>query len=387
MDINANAASDRKSDLAKVPLNRGQRIIVILCYAGIIVANVYGFSMIATGLINAKLLPTNLVFGFVSEILYFAVAMFFQIGVLVVYLAMPLMIRAQFFINLVLILLWVVLVGLAIVFSIFSITLTSRGEELTRSNDEIIFDITTRVDGLDAQIAQTYTRQIENLEAMFQGSCGGQDRTGIARCGSIANSFRDRRQANIARFGAHLSPSTYSTAGDKQTHFAKVEVVAGNVETLRTKVGFYGEFARFNEIDPARLEDQFRSIERKLEVAREQIGTRSLTRTEIAFRQVFIDFGNALSGNTGWQFWLAFIIACLPDLLSVVFVLVLKIVAGATAKERVLLENIETSRRLESLYQRATGGIRRATKAFSEWSMARRGHNMAEAVDRSVPDS
>lgn len=367
--------------------DRKTQFITYSCYSGLVAANLYSFSMISTGLINANLLPENVVFGGFGLFLNYLVAAFVQVGIFLIYVSWPLRRKGKWHPNWTTTFFWLGLVAIATIFSLFSITLTSRGDELVRTNSEAVSDVSTRIDSLDQRITGIYESQITNLNGLWEEACSGRDRTGIERCGPIATGYQDRRQSTIAEFGASLGLSTFSQPSNGATHAAKVQIAGGNLEILRTKVSFFEDFAQANGIESRGVTNQFQTVERRFDDVAAAVGGQSLTKNEIAFQQVFTDIADAWTLTAGWQFWVALAIACLPDVMSVVFILVLMIVREANDPLRAVEEDISIMQQMSNLASKATAAYSKATDRMREMNAARRAKNMEQAVDASVPDS
>lgn len=361
----------------------GSRAITVICYAGLGVANYYSWTMTATGFLETKLLPDNVVMA--ASLTPFLVAGFVQLGILCFYLSLArfkwrktlLYILAGFMVT--------PLIALTILFSLYAVTFTSEGDKLVAHRNVEIEALRTAIPEADAAITAAYGGYLESLRNSRQQACLGLEGSGVARCGRNAEEF-----AAAAIGTANEYQSSLGTEASPIANGASPSETAANIahayETLAGKFAAYEKFAQEKGQSTAVLQSRLNDIKQRVARLKAGLTSTNADKSGIVLDQVIDGVGKFFQLRGDPRFNLKLVIALLPDFLSWLFSILLIIVRPAGASdmpsEGELRRKTKIWRRLSELSKEQYAAWRAWADEQMKWRVEREVHKSFEDSER-----
>jgi hypothetical protein len=357
----------------------------LICFCGLLLANYYSWTMTVTGFANTKLLPDNSVLS--TNHIPLVVAGFIQLGILAFYLSFPYFQRRYIHLNLLAAIFAGALILVTVVFSVFSITLTSQAESIVSHQVNLIRGMNKTLLDLDELISTTFRNQLVYYDALAKRACEGKDKSGIAQCGPIARSYHEKSNEAGAKFGSQLGAGGNYSGVDSDDLLTSLNALRGNYVKFAQKVDIYKNFAREHELSSEAVSRAFDSLKNEIDAFARSLNQKNPDAKALVLSRVFEDFGALLRGDADGPTYFALVVALLPDLLSVTFTVVLLIARNANEDSVVLRRAIVRASDEAKWYDQYADATAALHRAQEKWRDKRRLKNVAEAVDQSVPDT
>ena len=356
----------------------------VICLCGLVLANYYSWTMTVTGFVNAKLLPDNSVIS--NTYIPLVVAGFVQLGIFAFYLSFPYFQKRHFVINAVAIVFASFLICVTIIFSVFSITLTSQAENIVTHQISLVQGMNKTLVDLDDLISTTFRSHLAYLDTLAARACGGKDRTGIAKCGPIAQSFTEKANDLGAKYGSQLGIIGSYGKTDSINILDSLNALRSNYVKLGQKVDVYKEFTSENNLSNESVSKAFDALKLEIDDFSQSLNQRKPDAKTLVLSRVFDDFGLMARGRGESITYFALVIALLPDALSITFTVLLLIARAANQRALSLRRAIDKASEEAKWYDRYANAVSALHRAKQRWRDRRRVANVAEAVDQSVPD-
>lgn len=360
-------------------------IVRLICVLGLVLANYYSWSMTVTGFVNARYLPDNSVLA--NDYIPYIVAGFVQLGILAFYLLVPYFQRRFVLLNLVASAVVLCLIGLSAVFALYSITLTSQSETIVSYRNNAPQTINNTIVELDKLIASTFSRYLDDLDGLAQRACQGKDRTGIAQCGPISKKYNAEGNVKRATYGSRLAAQNDYSSVAGTDMVGALTLLRGNYLKLAQKMEVFRLFTADANFSATSVSNAFDDVGRQIETFSASLNERNPDTKTLVLEQVFKEIVKALSGTATLLFLFSLTIALLPDILSIVFTVLLIIARGANQEAMSLRRAARKAVDEAELYEKYAEATDILHRAKQRWRDRRRVANVAEAVDQSVPDT
>lgn len=326
------------------------RLVQTLCFLGLVVANIYGWSMIHAGFVNTRFLPENSFFG--SSLVSLWISFFVQLGILLFYLSFPYLREySRWWTKIVVIPLWLLLIVLAWTFCLYSITISSNKDNIINYYREQVVGINRDLQRVDSEITKTYTAYVAGLDQSRIDACAGRDETGIAICGSISTRylkqtvyFRNNHGPLLKdRLVPDLPPTSASDAA---------RIVVSNADVLSNKVTAFARFGRESGLITAPVLESFRAAQTSAREVQRTFADQSPDARALVLGRTMENIFKIISGTADAEIYMAAVIAALPDLLSLLFSYYLGIYRNVLGGGANLSKAIQDTERQTRFYER-----------------------------------
>lgn len=353
-----------------------QWTIRCICLAGLAVANYYSFSMTATGFVETKLLPKN---NIISDTLTpYLVAGFVQLGIFAFYLSMPHFSRRTPFLQIAAVAMVLPLLGLTILFSLFAITFTADGEKLAAGRANDIITIGASIADIDRSATDKYNQYIRTLEANRGRANLGQDGTGIATCGRNCHGFDAKIIDTTTRFDPALKAYASAPAPDGKDARRDVRTLQDNLARLDGKIRTYNQFVAAAGLPASADLQGVGRVRQQLQQLAGGTTDANNDKSGLVLDNVFAGIGATVHGRGEPRFALSLLIAILPDFLSWLFSILIRIQDRASATSN--LPSEADLKKKTAFWIRAKAAAEESFRAWKEYSEVR----MQEAIRKKV---
>jgi hypothetical protein len=218
------AADGRPVHRANGPLKR-YLLLIPLCVLGILLANAYSLMITNNGLLLSNVFPDLRVLDARVPQAYatFVFASVMQFGIMVLYLLFAVARPLQKFLVLPFL---GVLVAVSFYFGFISVHAHSRGDAYLGSLIKRIDNLTAGIEGENRFIALSTTQALEGNLRLAEAARRGEDKTGVARCGSLCQGYYDRAEAIRGQYG-HLmvAPAAPSPTQDLRAQWREASAL------------------------------------------------------------------------------------------------------------------------------------------------------------------
>lgn len=230
--------------IVRGPINR-YSLLIPLCVLGILVANGYSLLITNNGLLISNTFPDLRVFNEEIPQAYatFVFAGVMQFGIMVLYLLFAVsrpvgkLVVAPFLIT---------LAGVSFYFGFLSVHANARGDAYLGALGKRIDHLTAAITGENHYIANSVSEALAGSLRLAEASRRGQDKTGVAACGSLCQGHFERAHSIEGRY-RHLlaAPENPEPSPDIRTQWREASAL------YRGYVGRSRDFDRFlKEQDP-----------------------------------------------------------------------------------------------------------------------------------------
>lgn len=361
------------------------KFVPLVSLLGLVAANYYSWTMTATGLLATKLLPFNEVIA--PWITPYLVAFFIQTGILSYYLSFPRLSFHKPISSSISTIMFLALIFVTIIFSLFSITFSSQGDNLAKAREANLTSVDTALRSLDRLIVQSYETHLRNLEANFDRACRGRDETGIAKCGPIANGFQKRANDLASTYGGQLEGATPFEAIAGLDVAGALSTLSGNHQLLGQRVKAYSTFATEERFEANAVNVAYSKIAADLDKVRQEAGASRTDSKGLVLGFVFRNLALAIERKADGEFYLSLVIAFLPEFISILCASLLVLHSSRDAGVAQLKGAVREVKRRTRLYNALANSMDAFNRSRRAWFSRRRMANIEEAVDRSVSDT
>jgi hypothetical protein len=351
---------------------------------GLAAASYYSWTMTATGFMGTDLLPYNEILS--PWITPYLVAFFIQTGIISYYLSFPRLTFRRPVPTVLATIMFVFLIFITITFSLFSITFTSQGENLTNTRQAEVARIDQSLRNIDALIVRSYVEHLNNLDENFSRACRGQDQTGIARCGAIALGYLGRANSLRERYGGQLGTPTPFPTIVPANIAASVATLHSNRDLLAQRIAAYAAFAAEGRLASQEVVIAYNQAGADLVAMRRDSAGSGADAKGLVLASVFRNISRAWRGEADGHFYLSLTIAFMPEFISVLCATLL-VLHSQRSHDAQLLGAVKEVKRHTRLYNTLAGAMDGLIKSRRAWFSKRRAANIEEAVDQSVSDT
>jgi len=193
--------------------------LVAGCVVGIVMANIYSLLITNHGLLLSDIFPRLMFFevGIPKTSATFLFAAILQMAIAILYFTFAVSRRTQ---KLGIFVFLMVIVVVSFYFGFLSVYSNSRGQHYKEALETRMEALMSKIDAESRYISDTVSRSIAGYRELVVASKRGDDKTGIASCGSLCRRYYDRIE-HITENYAHLMQSTMvgarSQHGDAKT--------------------------------------------------------------------------------------------------------------------------------------------------------------------------
>lgn len=195
------------------PINR-YTLLIPLCILGIVIANIYSLLITNNGLLLSKVFPELRILDFQipQEYATFVFASVLQFGILALYLLFAI---GRFTQKVLVTPFLITLVVVSFYFGFLSVHAHSRGDAYVGSLPKRIDNLVAGIQGENQLITTSVNQALEGNLRLAEDSQRGQDKTRVARCGSLCRGYYDRAEAIRGQYGHLLTvPETPPASTD-----------------------------------------------------------------------------------------------------------------------------------------------------------------------------
>lgn len=385
--------SSLASDLAVAPddvkASLADRLTVIfiqiVCFSGLTLANYYSWTMTVTGFVNTKLLPDNSVLP--NTYIPHVVGGFMQLGIFAFYLCIPFFNRRHFVLNFLATMFAVLLIAVSAIFALFSITLTSQADNITAYQVDVLKGMNKTLVQLDELATNTFKTFLADMDSLSGRACEGKDKTGVARCGSIARGYIERANAARSKYGSQLGATARYDLPLTSEVVDLLTSLQGNRTKLSQKIEVYRRFATENELSSVAAERALATLDADIAQFSGRLNDKVPDAKTLVLNRVLGDFRKVWSGSAEPAVYFALLISLLPDLLSICFTTLLLILRTANQEAVTLRRAVRKAHEQAVWYDRYATATEALHRAKQRWRDRRRVASVAEAVDQAVPDT
>ncbi|HEY0311725.1 MAG TPA: hypothetical protein VGC56_04445 [Allosphingosinicella sp.] len=301
----------------------------IVALVGLAVANFYGWIMIRAGFVNTQYLPDNGLFP--TPLVAAIVAAFVQLGIFGIYFAIPYLRFAGIVTRLLLPLSWAVLFSLGMILSFYSITLSSDKGRVFSFETGQLGALNKRIVSLDDSISKNFAGFVSRQEELRDAACNGKDQSGIRYCGRISRSYAQRHNDAIDLYGSSFQPVSFDSIGKEVGVFEAWTLIEGNLAKVAPKVDAFKSFARWGHLQSTVSANEFEAIKRESSSYGQKFDGRAPDARSLVLQRTFDNLRAVVRRNASADVYTGAIISILPDVMSVVFALLLTVCAAVEA--------------------------------------------------------